>query len=222
VPPALKTHETRDISGCADGGAPPYINKSDAGETLAPTCRSGQATFPAGISAMTIRTTIAEATKNVMGALGASPEGATDVLDTLKEEHDEVQALLEKLSKSESARERKTLVAKVRAALIPHTKAEELVVYDAVLALKARDAQIDGNEGYVEHSLADATLQQLDKLAANTPEFAATAKVLKELIDHHVEEEERNIWKQVKQNFSGEQRQQMNRDFLAAKKKIHV
>jgi len=46
--------------------------------------------------------------------------------------------------------------------------------------------------------------------------------VLKELIGHHVEEEERNIWAQVKENFSDEQREEMNREFLAAKKKVKV
>ena len=50
----------------------------------------------------------------------------------------------------------------------------------------------------------------------------ATAKVLKELVGHHVDEEERNIWAQVKENFTDEQREQMNRDFLAAKKNVKV
>jgi len=58
--------------------------------------------------------------------------------------------------------------------------------------------------------------------AANTPEFKAAAKVLKELIGHHVEEEERNIWAQVKESFSHEQREEMNREFLTAKKKVSV
>ena len=46
--------------------------------------------------------------------------------------------------------------------------------------------------------------------------------MLKELIEHHVKEEERNIWAQVRENFSAEQREQMNRDFLAAKKLVKV
>ena len=50
----------------------------------------------------------------------------------------------------------------------------------------------------------------------------ASAKVLKELVEHHVKEEERNIWPLVRENFSFEQREQMNRDFLAAKKKVKV
>jgi hemerythrin superfamily protein len=169
---------------------------------------------------MTVRTTIEQATKSVMGAINPRAEGEADILDTLQTEHDEVQELLEKLVDSDGAREQKQLVEKIKRALVPHTKAEEKVVYDAVLALRGRDAKIDGNEGYIEHGLADATLKKLDKLTANTPEFKAAAKVLKELIDHHVKEEERNIWAQVKENFSDEQRERMNRDFLTAKKKV--
>lgn len=170
---------------------------------------------------MSVRSSIEQATKTVMGALSPS-EGETDILDTLEMEHDEVQALLEQLTDSDSGREQKSLVARIKQALIPHTRAEEKVVYDAVLALRGRHAKIDGNEGYLEHSLASETLKKPDKLIANTPEFKATAKVLKELVNHHVREEERNIWSQVKENFSDEQRARMNRDFLAAKKRVKV
>jgi len=170
---------------------------------------------------MTVRTSLEQAAKSVMGALNPG-EGQPDILDTLQAEHDEVQELLSKLVGSDGAREQKQLVQKIKRALVPHSKAEEKVVYDAVLALRGKDAKIDGNEGYIEHGLADATLKKLDKLTANTPEFKAAAKVLKELIGHHVEEEERNIWVQVKENFSDEQREEMNREFLAAKKKVKV
>jgi hemerythrin superfamily protein len=172
---------------------------------------------------MAIRTTLENAGKTVLGALGGRAEaGEADILDTLKQEHDEVQDLLDKLVESDNARECNSLVDKIKRALIPHTKAEEKVVYDAVLALKGRDAKIDGNEGYIEHNLADLTLKKLDRLTAKTPEFSAAAKVLKELIDHHVKEEERNIWAQIRDNFSVEERAGMNRDFEAAKKKVRL
>jgi len=171
---------------------------------------------------MTVRTTIEQATKSVMGVLNPKTESAVDILDTLQAEHDEVQELLEKLVDSDAAREQKQLVEKVKRTLVPHTKAEEKVVYDAVLALRGKEAKIDGNEGYIEHGLADQTLKKLDKLTANTPEFHAAAKVLKELVDHHIQEEEKNIWAQVKENFSHDEREQMNRDFLAAKKKVKL
>jgi hemerythrin superfamily protein len=170
---------------------------------------------------MTIRTSIAQAASSVMGALNPQ-ESENDILSTLQAEHDEVQEILEKLNGSDNAREQKQLVARIKAALVPHNKAEEKVVYDAVLALRGREARVDGHEGYIEHNLGGITLKKLEKLTANTPEFKAAAKVLKELIDHHVEEEERNIWSLVRRNFSAEDRAVMNRDFLAAKKKVRV
>jgi hemerythrin superfamily protein len=170
---------------------------------------------------MTVRTTIEQAAKSVIGVLKPG-ESEGDILNTLESEHDDVQELLERLVGNESGREQKQLVEQIKRALVPHTKAEEKVVYDAVLALKGKDAKIGGNEGYLEHSLADQTLKKLDKLTANTAEFKATAKVLKELVNHHIQEEERNIWTQVRENFSAEQRGQMNRDFLVAKKKVRL
>jgi hemerythrin superfamily protein len=170
---------------------------------------------------MTVRSSIEQVAKSVFGGL-APGESSGDILDTLHEEHDEVQELLKKLNDSDDAREQKSLVGRIAQALVPHTKAEEKVVYDAVAALSSKRAKIDGAEGYTEHALASATLKQLGTLAANTPEFMASAKVLKELVEHHVKEEERNIWPLVRENFSFEQREQMNRDFLAAKEKVKV
>jgi hemerythrin superfamily protein len=171
---------------------------------------------------MTIRSSIEQATKSVMGAIVPGSEPSTDILDTLHAEHDEVQDLLKELTESESAAEQKALVAKIKQALIPHSKAEEQVVYDRVDALKGEKPKVDSAEGYTEHALASATLKSLNTLTANTPEFKANAKVLKELLDHHIKEEERNIWAEVKDNFSGEQREQMNREYLAAKKTVKV
>lgn len=146
-----------------------------------------------------------------------------DILETLKKEHDEAGDLLKQLVEGESAAARKATLKKLKAALLPHLKAEQKAVYDAVIALKDRDAKQDGEEGILEHKLAAETLGLLGKIAnAMSPEFSAAAKVLKELVEHHVEEEERNIWSDVKSNFSDEERRKMNRDFEAAKKKVRV
>jgi hemerythrin superfamily protein len=173
---------------------------------------------------MTIKTTIENAGKAVIGAFGSKADMAqSDILDTLKEEHDEVKKLLERLVDSDTARERKSLVLQVKKALVPHTKAEEKTVYDPVIALLAKDAKIDGAEGYFEHALASEMLTKLGKMTKPmSPDFSAAAKVLKELVTHHIDEEERNIWSQVKDNFSEDERAAMNRAFLAAKKKVKV
>jgi hemerythrin superfamily protein len=170
---------------------------------------------------MDLLQTVKKAGESLLGS-HASPDD-TDILDTLKKEHDEVGDMLAKLVESESASERRALVKKIKAALVPHIKAEQKVVYDAVRALKDKDAKVDGEEGYIEHKLAAETLQLLGKISNTmSPEFSAASKVLKELIEHHVEEEERNIWSDVRHSFSEKQRLQMNRKFEAAKKRVRV
>ena len=147
-----------------------------------------------------------------------------DILDTLKREHDEVTGLLAKLVESTTgAAERKTLVGKIRESLVPHQHAEEKIVYDAVLGLRSSDAKQHGEEGVLEHSIAERTLTRLSKIEnTRSPEFSAAAKVLKELVEHHVEEEEKNIWADVRGSFSPEQRIEMNRKFDEAKRRVRV
>lgn len=148
---------------------------------------------------------------------------STEILDTLKKEHDEVKELLEKLSDTETAAQRRTLVQKIKAALVPHTKAEEKVVYNAVIALRDKGAQMDGHEGYLEHEWAAKTLQRLESIGnAASPEHKAAGKVLKELVEHHIDEEERNVWKDVKEHFSEDDQKRMNVAFFAAKRRVTV
>jgi hypothetical protein len=65
-----------------------------------------------------------------------------------------------------------------------------------------------------------ATLPKTDN--ATSPEFGAAAKVLKELVEHHAEAEESNVWADVKEYFSTEQRHQMNGRYVAAKKAARI
>jgi hypothetical protein len=146
-----------------------------------------------------------------------------DILDTLKQDHRDVAELLERLVDSDSATERNLLLASIRTALIPHLRAEERVVYEAVVGLRGNEQKQHGDEGYLEHDLADKMLATLGRVGnAMSPEFAAASKVLKELVEHHVKEEETHIWADVEDNFSDAERIAMNRKFLAAKSRVRV
>ncbi|HEY2070651.1 MAG TPA: hemerythrin domain-containing protein [Rhizomicrobium sp.] len=172
---------------------------------------------------MSVVDTLREAGRKVGKALAPDSDNDVDVLDTLKQEHDAVKALLKQLVDAETSASRKALLKKIKAALVPHERAEEKVVYNAIIALKGKEPKVNGEEGYIEHSLGDRTLTNLTKISnAMSPEFTAGAKVLKELIEHHVEEEERNVWKDVRENFSSDDRAEMDREFKMAKKKVKV
>lgn len=146
----------------------------------------------------------------------------TDILDTLKREHREVQELLKSLQRSEDADERERLVKSIKAALVPHTEAEEKVVYEAVIATAEADAETDGYEGYLEHEWASKTLERLEAAEPLSSEHKAAAKVLQQLVEHHIKEEESNVWRDVREHFDDADRIQMNEDFEAAKRAVTV
>jgi hypothetical protein len=174
---------------------------------------------------MGIKSAVRNAANSVIKTISPEAESAaeTDLLDTLKKEHDEVKSLLSELQDAETSAQRKALVKKIKLALVPHTKAEEKVLYDAVIAVRDKEVQTDGHEGYIEHELASKTLQKLGAIAnATSPEHKAAAKVLKELVEHHIDEEENNIWDDAKDNFSDEKRMQMNVAYLTAKARVKV
>jgi hemerythrin-like domain-containing protein len=174
---------------------------------------------------MKIKTVVRKATRAISDTFTSSdadPE-TIDILDALKKEHDEVKELLGNLSDAETPAQRRTLVLRIKAALVPHTKAEEKVVYNAVIALRDKGAQQDGYEGYLEHEWAAKTLQRLESISnAASPEHKAAGKVLKELVEHHIDEEENNVWSDVKKNFSDAERKAMNLAFQSAKRRVKV
>ncbi len=174
---------------------------------------------------MSLKSKVKQAARAISNPFTPENPGAeaTDILDTLKIEHEEVKELLKSLSDAETAAHRRNLVLKIKSALVPHTKAEEKVVYDAVIALRDKDAQMDGHEGYLEHEWAAKTLQRLESITnAASPEHKAAGKVLKELVEHHIKEEESSVWSDVKENFSEDDRKQMNVAFEAAKRRVKI
>ncbi len=173
---------------------------------------------------MGVATVMKDAGDAVMRAVGIpSNPLEQDLLQTLKSEHDEVKALLKELDGAATAAQRKALVRSIKGALVPHSKAEEKVLYAAIIGLKDRDAQIDAHEGTIEHDLAAQTLQKLDGIASPTSaEHLATAKVLKELVEHHIEEEESNVWGDAKEHLTTDERIAMNRRYLRAKAQVKV
>ena len=167
--------------------------------------------------------TVKKTSRAVEKAFTPSAQEEKDILDVLKTEHNEVKKLLGELVETPSASARKALLKKIKLALVPHVRAEEKIVYDAIIAQKDKGEKTDGEEGYLEHDLADKMLATLSKISnAASPEFSAAAKVLKELVEHHIEEEESNVWKDVRNHFNAGERIEMNRKFEMAKKKVHA
>ena len=171
---------------------------------------------------MGIATTIKKATRQVEKAI-TGEETEMDILDTLAEEHEVVAALLQELVDGKSSAQRASTLKQIKKNLVPHARAEEAVLYNALVRVKGKDTKTDAEEGFVEHSLIDSLLKALSGMRDKmSPRFGATAKVLKEIVTHHVQEEESDLFSDAKDNFPSEQRQKMNRTYLAKKKTVKI
>ena len=145
-----------------------------------------------------------------------------DVRNLLKEDHDEILDLARSLADEESVPRRRALFRSLKPLVTAHARAEERAVYtELVKARSKRDAKDLGNEGYVEHSLVDLLLERLSKTAlAGSDAWKAHATVLKELLEHHIREEEKEMFDALGDEFSDARREAMAAAFLDDKRKL--
>jgi hemerythrin superfamily protein len=107
----------------------------------------------------------------------------------LKKQHREVEALFKKIEKAKPA-QRRGLLAELAANLQLHMKIEEGIFYPAVKELGTKKAEEMVSEAYEEHHVVKLVIAEIPKVNPQDERFEAKVTVLKELIEHHVEEEE--------------------------------
>ena len=114
--------------------------------------------------------------------------------DLLKKQHKEVKALFKKVEKTENARERRQLMEQISQQLELHTQIEEEMFYPAVRESgKKAEEMID--EAYEEHHVVKLVLKELPQVDPEDERFQAKMTVLSELVEHHAEEEEGEMFK---------------------------
>src|SRR5271170_7456757 len=141
------------------------------------------------------------------------------IYDELKNDHDQVKEMMtriEGLSPRASASKVK-LFEEMKAALTAHLRAEEKVFYDAMKPDKS--AYVSVLEGSEEHHVADLLLREISRLSPSNEKWAAKFTVLKENVEHHVEEEEGEIWAKAREMFDDAKAQELGQAFVAEKEK---
>jgi len=129
-----------------------------------------------------------------------------DAIQLLKADHKEMRALLAELESSTSrgVKKRKDLIAEIAAKLKAHTTIEEEIFYPAFK--EARQKSDDDKmyfEALEEHRAAgDLVLPDLLGTDPASEQFSGRAKVLKELVEHHADEEEKEMFPRAKKLLS--------------------
>ena len=118
-----------------------------------------------------------------------------NAIDLLKSQHREVEKLFAELEKAKDSRQKQKLFGELADSLAGHATIEEHQFYPAVRAKRTEDILLESLE---EHLGIKRVLADLLKIDANDKTFDAKLKVLKEQVEHHVGEEEKELFPKVK------------------------
>jgi hemerythrin superfamily protein len=109
------------------------------------------------------------------------------------------------------------IVEEIAAALKVHASVEEEIFYPAVKKARAKEPRDEVREAYEEHKQIKALLTALSKTTPDDETFDSKVKVLQEDVEHHVREEEGQMFPDAKK-FLGNERLQTLAEQIAARK----
>lgn len=163
------------------------------------------------------------ADQKIQPAMGSVPKSssmdAQPIYDLLKADHKIVKTLLEKIESAgkENIAEARALFKEVKLELTAHSEAEQKAFYDPLKkSAKSEDMIFEAEE---EHSIVKNLMDEASQ-TRNSDRFMAKMKVLKELVSHHVKEEENQIFSTSQSIISDEEAEKMGANFQVQKNKI--
>lgn len=120
-----------------------------------------------------------------------------DALALLKSDHRTVEDLFEDYEKARKSERKQTLAAKICEELTIHAELEEKAFYPQVQAALGDDRDLVA-EARVEHASLKWLIAQLQKESPDSELYEAKMTVLREYVDHHVKEEEKQMFPKVR------------------------
>jgi len=122
----------------------------------------------------------------------------TNGLQLLAQDHRKVEELFAKFEKASGASAKEAIVKEICTELKIHSQIEEEIYYPEIRGKVEEDAL---DEAYVEHDSAKLLINELEAAEPDEAFYDAKVKVLQELIEHHVKEEEKerdNLFQQTR------------------------
>lgn len=138
----------------------------------------------------------------------------------LKKDHEKVAGLLKKLDETteRGVKTREELFGKLKTELEMHAHIEETIFYPALM--KEKKTEDITREALEEHQVVKTLLQELDTLPKDDEQWGAKLTVLKENIEHHVEEEEGDMFKQAQKVLGKEESDELGDQMEAEKERF--
>ena len=143
-----------------------------------------------------------------------------DILKLCREDHKPLKKLIEVLKDPDEKFDvRQDAFVEFEILLNLHSVSEEVTLY---MALKSHEEElrIEGYEGDIEHGLAKGMLEKTKESEEDEEFWTASAKVLAELVEHHIEEEEKNVFPRFKKRSTSEERIHLGDEYLLLKSNL--
>ena len=125
----------------------------------------------------------------------------------LEQDHRKVEALFEQYEKAREGGEstRKEIVDQISRELEVHAQIEERIFYQAFKSVSSEDPKKVVRESFEEHKIVKTLIAELALLRPGDEQFEAKVTVLKESVEHHVEEEEDELFPAAEKLFGDDQ-----------------
>jgi hemerythrin HHE cation binding domain-containing protein len=140
-----------------------------------------------------------------------------DALSLLRADHDKMRKLLNELETTteRGVKTRQELFATIKGELTVHETIEEEIFYPALMEMaRTRDITL---ESYEEHHVVDLLMGELEELDVTDERWGAKAKVMQENVEHHMEEEEGEMFRKTRQVFEDAELEELGERMAARK-----
>lgn len=124
-----------------------------------------------------------------------------ELFQALRRDHQDVRDTFRKLREEGRSSERVRLVYELETELLPHMIAEERVLYPRLKDEKEAEIREDALESAAEHHAVRLVLRDLAETPTDDEAFPAKVRVLEEMVEHHLREEESEIFSDVEKAF---------------------
>lgn len=135
-----------------------------------------------------------------------------NAIDLLESQHREVEKLFSRVESAKSSADKQKLFNTIADKLAVHAGIEEHQFYPAVQAKRTEDILLESLE---EHVSIKRVLADLMRTPAADATFEAKIKVLKEQVEHHVEEEESDLFPKVRKLLDATQLEALGQEMSA-------
>ena len=143
-----------------------------------------------------------------------------DALQLLKEDHDKVKKIMSHIegTTERGVKTREEFYGKLKAELIVHEAIEEEILYPALKDHpRAKDLVL---EAYEEHNVIDMVMAEIDETPFDDETWGAKFTVMKENLEHHIDEEESEMFDQCRRVFDPDELMELGDEMEARKEEL--